>query len=285
LRDLALDTALAPLASPASPAAYSGEVRCFGAELSRDWEIWGPNGGYLAALALRAAGACASIPRPASFYAHFLSVARFGPVEIRVRELRRGRRAEAFAVTIAQDDRAVVEAMVRTASEGPGLMHDVARMPDVPPPDALRSFAELLPDGEPGYPFWRNFESKPADPESYTGDPKPHPPSVQQWHRFVPRESFDEPFLDTGRLLILLDTMGWPAGARAHPNAPFQAPSLDVAAWFHRPAAGERWLLSDHTAAVAEQGLIGATGRIWSARGQLLASGGSQLLCVPVTRA
>jgi acyl-CoA thioesterase II len=277
LGDLAVDTALAPLASP-------GADRSFGAELSRDWEIWGPNGGYLAALALRAAGACSAIPRPVSFYAHFLSVAHFGPVEVRVRELRRGRRAEAFAVAIEQDGRAVVEAMVRTASESAGLEHDVARMPDVPAPDALRSFAELIPDGEPSYAFWRNFESKPTDPESYTAEPKPRPPRLLQWHRFVPRDSFDDPFLDAGRLLILIDTMGWPAAARAHPAGAFQAPSLDVAAWFHRPASGECWLLSDHGAAVAEQGLIGTTGRIWSASGRLLASGGAQLLCVPATR-
>ena len=43
------------------------------ARLSKDWEIWGPNGGYLAAIALRAAGVLAQIRQPASFYCHFLS--------------------------------------------------------------------------------------------------------------------------------------------------------------------------------------------------------------------
>ena len=44
--DLAADTAVTEV----------GEGR-YTARLSRDWEIWGPMGGYVAATALRAAGA------------------------------------------------------------------------------------------------------------------------------------------------------------------------------------------------------------------------------------
>ena len=39
----------------------------FVAQLSRDWEVWGPNGGYVASIALRAAGAVSRFRRPASF--------------------------------------------------------------------------------------------------------------------------------------------------------------------------------------------------------------------------
>ncbi len=53
--DLALDTAGRRL----------GDGR-FEATLSRDWEIWGPNGGDVAAVALRAAGAAAGPSRPAA---------------------------------------------------------------------------------------------------------------------------------------------------------------------------------------------------------------------------
>ena len=47
------------------------------ATLSRDWEIWGPNGGYIAAIALRAAGAHSRFDRPATLVGHFLGVADF----------------------------------------------------------------------------------------------------------------------------------------------------------------------------------------------------------------
>ena len=53
--DRSLDTAL-----------EGGDGR-YRAHLSPDWAIWGPNGGYLAVVALRAAGREAQVQRPASF--------------------------------------------------------------------------------------------------------------------------------------------------------------------------------------------------------------------------
>src|SRR5262245_20914727 len=66
------------------------------AELSPAWEVWGPLGGYVGAVALRALGAAAALPRPASVSLHFLSVAEFGPVELSVESLRRGKRSQAL---------------------------------------------------------------------------------------------------------------------------------------------------------------------------------------------
>ena len=56
-----------------------GEYR---ANISQDWEVWGPNGGYVAAVAMRAAGQEAAIKRPVAFSAHFLGRARFEQVEL-----------------------------------------------------------------------------------------------------------------------------------------------------------------------------------------------------------
>ncbi|MGH0035014.1 MAG: acyl-CoA thioesterase [Myxococcota bacterium] len=251
------------------------------AELSSDWEIWGPNGGYIAAIALRAAGRAASIPRPASFNAHFLSVARFEPVELRVRVVRRGRRSESLAVSLTQQGKPVLEALVRTASAVAGLEHDRARMPDVPEPESLASADELRDPEWPIYAFWQNLDSRPLHPERFREPPTARDPEFREWYRLRPRSTFDDPFVDAGRVLMLIDTLSWPAAVRPHPDSAFIAPNLDVSAWFHRPAPECEWLLADHRCDLAESGLMGTHGRVWSRDGRLLATGGAQLMCVP----
>ena len=80
------------------------------AMVSPGWEIWGPNGGYMATLAMRAAAAEAQIKHPASLYCQFLRPARFERVEARVTVAHSGRRAEAIRVSLVQDDKPVLEA-------------------------------------------------------------------------------------------------------------------------------------------------------------------------------
>lgn len=109
--------------------------------LSKDWEIWGPNGGYLATIALRAAGMVAQIKRPASFYCHFLSSPAFDMVELKVSVLRGGRRAESFAVEMTQQGKPVLQAMVKTAAEAPGYSHQHPSAPGVPLPETLNECA------------------------------------------------------------------------------------------------------------------------------------------------
>ena len=270
------------------------------ATLSEDWRVWGPNGGYVAAIALRAAGMEARIKRPASFSGHYLRVANFGPVELEVTPVHSGRRAESIHVTMhqpptasgqaptesGQDDRPILQAIVRTAAEGPGLEHDVSQMPDVPDPEGLKTYPELFPDDDEGppYPFWNNLESKIIDVDRVVeGWPrKPYPPKWLEWYRFIPTHTFDDPFVDAGRCLLLMDTMAWPAASQPHPGADFQAPNLDVTCWFIQPGHDSPYLLSDYDSIIAKDALMGATGRVWSQDGRLLASGGAQLLCVPI---
>jgi len=260
----------------------------FRGNLSEDWEIWGPNGGYVASIALRAAGQVAKVPRPASFSGHFVSVGRFDEVDVKVRTVKAGRRAESFAVSITQGGRALFEGLVRTAAEGPGLSHDVAVIPEQTPPSELRSIQEVVEErlgddaGGSPFPFWSNFDVKPVWPERFTPGPREaQEPIHREWYRFTPRPSFDDPFLDAARALLMIDTASWIAASQPHPDSAFTAPNLDVTAWFHRAEPESEWLLMDHHARVAEAGLMGTEASIWSESGKLLASGGAQLFCVP----
>jgi acyl-CoA thioesterase-2 len=246
-----------------------------------DWEIWGPNGGYVAAIALRAAGAEAAILRPSSFTCHYLAVARFEPVEIDVEVLRAGRRSELIRATMRQEGRLIVETLLRTAREGAGLEHDVASPPDVPRFDQLASTEELLPDEEPRHAFWRNLEARPVDPARVGRTPRARAPDWIEWYRFRPRPVFDDVWLDAGRSLLLLDTIAWPAACGPHAGRDMIAPSLDVTVWFHELDPSSEWLLCHETAPRASAGLMGAMGWIYSEAGRLLASGGSHLLCAP----
>jgi acyl-CoA thioesterase II len=255
----ALDAATAPV----------GADGRFRAELSRDWEIWGPNGGYVASLALRAAGEVATIKRPASINCQFLRAPAFAPVEIEATVLHGGRRSEAISVRIVQDERLVTQAIVRTAAPAPGYELQHLSAPAVPGPDEVPS-ADCAP-----YPFWANVERRPL-PRTAAA------PTCREWTRFRPVPTFDDPFADAARALVLLDTYGWPAAfGEVGEGGDFIAPSLDITAWFHRAAAGAEWLLIDETCTVGADGLLAAQGHVWDESGRLIASGGAQLCCVP----
>jgi acyl-CoA thioesterase II len=102
------------------------------AKLSADWNIWGPNGGYIASVALRAAGLASGRARPASIVAHFLGVARFETVEIETAVLKASRFATSVRVSVRQDDRPILDAMVWGVDPGGvTLEHDLAPAPDV----------------------------------------------------------------------------------------------------------------------------------------------------------
>lgn len=274
--DLERDTAVEPL----------GDGR-YRASLSKEWEIWGPMGGYVASVALRAAGAESAFPRPASFSCHYLSVAAFEAVDLTVTQLRSTRVAASYRVEMTQGDRRILEATVwAIADDVDGLIHDDAVAPDVEGPDGLPNITELFADIEddpgPPFPFWLNFESRPLDFRRDWPPAEPLPPRYNQWHRFLEGD-FSDPWVDACRALVLVDVQSWPAASRPHmwkqPNV--YAPSLDLYVAFHRLPKTD-WLLTDGHSPVGEAGLLGWHGRLWSSDRQLLASGGGQALCRPI---
>jgi acyl-CoA thioesterase II len=262
------------------------EVRALGdgryeATLSQEWEIWGPMGGYVAACALRAAGASSEFARPATFSCHFLSVAKFGTVDLRVETRKTGRTATSQRVEVTQDDRPILDATVWSVGEVDGLEHDETVPPDVPDPDTLPFIQDLLPDdASPSFPFWNNLEAKPLEFEVEWPPDGPRPARWHEWLRFTPTATFADPWTDAARSVILVDLPSWPSAHRPHAwkQPPYIAPTLDLNIAFHQPASDHDWLLCDGSAPLSTAGLFAWTARVWSAGGRLHASGGGQCL-------
>ena len=254
----------------------------FIAQLSKEWEIWGPNGGYLATIALRAAGMVAQIQRPASFYSHFLSSPAFDAVQLKVNVLKQGRRAESFAVEMTQQGKPILHALVKTAADAPGYSHQHPEAPDVPPPGALQTHVRRPSKQHPAFSFWNNVERRLVVDQGTTDQPADQTtaPVLRQWARYRPRACFEDPFLDAARALILLDTYGFPAAYQHHRSWEYLAPNLDTSAWFHHFSPDCEWLLIDSECLVADRGLMGVNGRVWDTDGRLLATGSAQLCCI-----
>jgi acyl-CoA thioesterase len=259
------------------------------ARLSADWEIWGPNGGYLAAVALRVAGAHSGLQRPASLACQYLGGARFEALRLTTRTLRASRRAESVEVIATQGGRTVLAALVWVVADDlAGLTCDAGPPPEVPSPDALKSTDELLSEEEreSGFSFWANLEHRPTSwiPPESRAQLRAGAPELTSWLRFRPTATFADPFVDAGRLIILLDTLPWPAATRAHAfdQLTHVAPSLDVGVAIHRLEPSSEWLLVRATSPAAADGLVGGLAQVWSRSGTLLASATQQMLCRPV---
>lgn len=251
----------------------------FRATLDRAFEIWGPNGGYLSAIALRAAGRVAPAGhRPASITVQYPARADFGPAEVAV-DVLKGGSAALSAVTMRQGDRRFLTAQVWTTDRSQGPDRQALAMPDVPPPDDLPDLAARVASaGSPLNPFWAGFDVRPTD---WTTGRNPAGARTCQWFRYRDFPVDADSYLDAARALLLIDTLVWPAHNRGlDERARYLAPSLDVAAWFHELAASD-WLLLDVSAERAGGGLIHGTARVWSLDGRLVATGASGLAVLP----
>jgi len=276
--DLAIDTAV----EQTGPATFT-------CDLSSDWEIWGPNGGYLAAVGLRAAGVASGRVRPASINAHFVGAGRSEPVDIDVEVHRHTKVATSVTARITQEGRPLLVATVwGVDSDLDGLEHQTTLGPhDVPDPEDLQSTEELLgtPDGPPRHPFWGNIEQRPTEWIDDWENREVSEPSTRAWVKFVPTATFADPWIDACRSLILIDLDSWPSATRAHlGDLEHFAPTIEVTARFVGSTADEPWLLSEASAPVATGGLVAGVGQVWTRDRQLVALGGSTLLCRPAAR-
>lgn len=240
-------------------------------------------GGQVLGQALSAAAQTVTPDRPVhSLHGYFLRAGDLDrPIVYQVERLRDGKSFTTRRVVAIQEGSAIFSLAASFQVDEPGFDHQDP-MPDVPPPETLRSERDLaiaieskLPEGLRAMATAeRPIEIRPVEPRNPLR-PKPAEPRRHLWykaidtlpddpalHRYLLAYASDFSFLGTA-----LDPHGvsWLTPA-------MQVASLDHAMWFHRPFRFDDWLLYavDSTSASGARGLV--RGRFFDRHGKLVAS-------------
>ena len=251
-------------------------------QLDPDWSGWGPAGGYLAVVALRAAGTVMPAGhRPVTISCQFLSAAQNGEADVSAEIIKPGA-ASCANVAFSQSGRRFFQAQIWATSRSRGPDETTAPMPQVPGPDALAPVESYLNQSSPKrVAFWSKIDSRPVEYRALDG-PAPRNRRLQCWYRF--RGQFEDggAFLNAGQAAFLIDATVWASHWRTRMGVPdYVAPTLDTTVWFHDGLRAGGWMLIDAISDIARQGLLHGAVRVWSEDGRLIASGGSQCLVVP----
>ncbi len=263
---------------------------------SRDTGAPSVYGGQVIAQALVAAERTVEGRVPHSLHAYFLLPGdAAAPIEYQVERIRDGGSFSARRVVALQGERQIFVTIVSLQAPEEGFEH-AAPMPDVPPPEALPSFAALSqrwlgeaatvhPRAEAVLRAGRAFEVRPVDPVNPLR-PERREPRQAAWFRAtgpVP----DDARLHRALLAYASDTALAGTPLRPHGLAWPQArlASIDHALWLHRPARVDEWLLYAMDSPAAQGGRGLARGLVFDRRGALVASVAQEALVRQARRA
>ncbi len=203
------------------------------------------------------------------------------PIVYDVDRIRDGSSFTTRRVVAIQNGKAIFNMSASFQKHEPGLEHQDA-MPDVPPPEAVKTEQELILESKRELPeFFRSraaaerpFEMRPINP-SDPFVPQKLAPARAVWLKTVDRLP-DDPTLHPYLLAYasdhgLIGTAVLPHGVSWFTPG-MQIASLDHVMWFHQPFRVDEWLLHvmDSPAAHGGRGL--ARGRVFTRDGRLVAS-------------
>lgn len=228
------------------------------------WVVRGPNGGYIAAILLRAlAGAVDEGRAPRSLTVHYTAPPEEGPVRIEARVERVGRSLSTVSGRMLQGDRTLALALAAFSKPRAGPSFDDAKMPDARPPEECRSFDNVIPIHE-RYDYRFALGSPPgsgADRALLGG-----------WIRSAEPRVADA-------ALVAAFTDAWPPACFAWTSDRGEigaVPTVDLTIHFRRDlplvnARADDFYLAVFRSRFAEQGFVEEDGEVWSRDGLLLA--------------
>jgi acyl-CoA thioesterase len=239
----------------------------FEGEVSKEWWIvFGPNGGTIAAIVVRALAETVSDDErlPRSLTIHYTAAPKEGPLRITTTVERAGRSLTTVTARVEQGERLValaISAFSRTRPSAVEFQH--LQMPDVPPPGELEQF----PHGEQFPPFMDNWDFRwTSGKPLWSGADEA---AVGGWVRLAEPEDWDYP------LIAQLSDVWFPA---VFPmlDGPDAVPTVDLTIHFRAelPLASlqaENFALVRFWTRVSRHGFIEEDGEIWSPDGTLIA--------------
>jgi acyl-CoA thioesterase-2 len=232
-------------------------------------------------LALTISAACREAPlgsRLHALQAHFLRPVQGGTdIDFQSQVVKAGRAFSLHAVTATQDRKPVIAMTCSFTADNDGYQYDLSGIPaDVPLPDGLAD-ADEDPKTEPEPGPWDVRWLGPSPLRSDGTREATH----RHWFR-LPRTLGDDPHLHAALLGYATDWTGVggrPLDLDGDTNGMI---SLNHAAWFHRPARADQWLLQDVQSLVNAGGRGTLRGVIRDTQGQIVASMAQEMLLVPV---
>jgi acyl-CoA thioesterase len=233
----------------------------FEATIRPAWRVERPNGGYVAAIVLRAVTAELADPVrvPRSFTVHYLRPPADGPVEIEVTVERAGRTMSSVSARLLQGGRTVALALVAAGHARENFALDAAPLPDVAAPEDCPVLAE------PAFPIpiRENFETRLAiGPQPFTGGSEA---VTGGWLRLVDPEP-----VDAHVLAQVADA--WVPALFSTTTTRTGVPTIDLTVHFRQQPLGEDpWLFVRFQTRLAAEGFLEEDGQIWDRRGRLLA--------------
>ncbi|MDJ0954643.1 MAG: thioesterase family protein [Acidimicrobiia bacterium] len=242
------------------------------ADIEPGWDIVGnANGGYLMAIAARAAAMAAGGRLPATATAHFVAPGRPGPASIDVQVHKAGRRFTTVGATLADDERpllAFLGSFADAALPASSVTRIEAAPPDIPPPEEC---VPIEPTESFPPPFMGKVELRlhPEDASFTSGVPR-----FRGWFRLRNGEP-----IDSFGLLVAVDAFPPTVFAAQLPIA--WTPTLELTAHI-RAVPEPGWLRCLFTTRFISGGYLEEDGEVWDASGRLVAQS-RQLALLPTT--
>jgi acyl-CoA thioesterase len=253
------------------PGRYAGRV-------DPGWFVLrGPNGGYVAAIILRALEASVADPDrpPRSLTVHYLRPPAEGPVEVEVTTDRQGRLVSALTARLLQNGKVMATALAAFGAATPIAEYSDVAMPAAPPPTALP-----VPSADgPEIPIRDRFDVRwavgtppPADGTGTGGN------EVGGWIRFE-----DDQPVDYCAVAALTDA--WMPAMFNRVGLTVAVPTIDLTVHLRDvPPQRPDWCFVRFRTRLSLGGYAEEQGEVWSSDGRLLAHSVQLAMVLPYAR-